>query len=416
MGLGDRDLLDDGGGKVSVASVSCSICLDLVTDNGDRSWAKLQCGHKFHLDCIGSAFNVKGAMQCPNCRKIEKGQWLYANGSRPVPEFSMDDWAHEDDLYDFGYSEMTFGVHWCPFNGVTRLASSFDEGEFSPSTYPDLIAHHAIFGGEHVPVSSTSHPCPYVAYFGPIHPSSSASSVSVSDGSNFNTHWSGPSVPSEVSNSYAFPSVDAHYHSWYQSSPFATTNRVNAAEQSMPPMTQRPTRNNSDITRPGIHPFILGHSSSGRAPSSVTSSVLPRYPGTASRPHDRSLQPHFQQSTVNPTARSTGLSSRRRSSNLRGLAQVIPAAAASPDQPSGFHFISSGGTTGRAFQEPENPLHEHYTAWDWDHQPSSYPINQVIDRDPIWGPIQPPPVTDTGIRLGSLRQRHGADRAPSQNR
>lgn len=45
-------------------------------------------------------------MQCPNCRKIEKGQWLYANGSRPLPEFSMDDWAHDEDIYDLSYSEM----------------------------------------------------------------------------------------------------------------------------------------------------------------------------------------------------------------------------------------------------------------------------------------------------------------------
>ncbi|KAJ9557085.1 hypothetical protein OSB04_011699 [Centaurea solstitialis] len=44
-------------------------------------------------------------MQCPNCRKIEKGQWLYANGCRPYPEFSMDDWAHDEDLYDLSYSE-----------------------------------------------------------------------------------------------------------------------------------------------------------------------------------------------------------------------------------------------------------------------------------------------------------------------
>ncbi|KAL0357297.1 UNVERIFIED_CONTAM: E3 ubiquitin-protein ligase RFI2 [Sesamum calycinum] len=113
MGLGAADLLDDGdgggGGKASAAAaaaVSCSICLDVVMDSGDRSWAKLQCGHQFHLDCIGSAFNIKGAMQCPNCRKIEKGQWLYANGSRPLPEFSMDDWAHDEDLYDLSYSEM----------------------------------------------------------------------------------------------------------------------------------------------------------------------------------------------------------------------------------------------------------------------------------------------------------------------
>lgn len=53
MGLRDADLLDDGdgggGGKASAAAVPCSICLDAVTDEGDRSWAKLQCGHQFHL-------------------------------------------------------------------------------------------------------------------------------------------------------------------------------------------------------------------------------------------------------------------------------------------------------------------------------------------------------------------------------
>jgi hypothetical protein len=46
-------------------------------------------------------------MQCPNCRKVEKGQWLYANGFTPsFPEFSMDDWNHDEDPYDPSYSEM----------------------------------------------------------------------------------------------------------------------------------------------------------------------------------------------------------------------------------------------------------------------------------------------------------------------
>ncbi|CAK9157752.1 unnamed protein product [Ilex paraguariensis] len=45
-------------------------------------------------------------LKCPNCRKIEKGQWLYGNGCRPLPEFNMDDWAHDDDLYGLSYSEM----------------------------------------------------------------------------------------------------------------------------------------------------------------------------------------------------------------------------------------------------------------------------------------------------------------------
>lgn len=46
-------------------------------------------------------------MQCPNCRKVEKGQWLYANGCRTYPEFSVEDWVHEEDIYDIGaYSEL----------------------------------------------------------------------------------------------------------------------------------------------------------------------------------------------------------------------------------------------------------------------------------------------------------------------
>ncbi|XP_057960694.1 uncharacterized protein LOC131152828 isoform X2 [Malania oleifera] len=130
-GDGAGDLLDDGDGgggdkAFAASTVSCSICLESVTDNGDRSWAKLQCGHQFHLDCIGSAFNIKGTMQCPNCRKIERGRWLYANSCRPFSEFSLDDWAHDEDLYDLSYSEMSFGVHWCPFSGLTRLPPSFD--------------------------------------------------------------------------------------------------------------------------------------------------------------------------------------------------------------------------------------------------------------------------------------------------
>jgi hypothetical protein len=49
-------------------------------------------------------------MQCPNCRKIEKGQWLYANGCRSFPELSVEDWNHDEDLYDLTYSEMVIIV------------------------------------------------------------------------------------------------------------------------------------------------------------------------------------------------------------------------------------------------------------------------------------------------------------------
>ncbi|XP_073150826.1 E3 ubiquitin-protein ligase IPI1-like [Henckelia pumila] len=417
MGLGDLGILDDGDeggggeGKVVAAAVSCSICLEAVMDNGDRSWAKLQCGHQFHLDCIGSAFNIKGAMQCPNCRKIEKGQWLYANGSRPISDFNMDDWAHDDDLYDLSYSEMSFGVHWCPFSGLTRLPTSFDEGEFSSSAYHDLLGHHAIFA-DHTPVPSSAHPCPYIAYFGPIHPSS-ASNGSVSDGSSFNNHWSGPSVPSEVPSSYAFPSMDNHYQSWDHFSPFGASSRIGAADQpSIPSVNQRAARHTSDVPRPGmLHPFVVGHSSASRAPSSVTSSMLPPYAGVVARNRDRapSLQAYFQQSNSNPAAR-TPLG-RRSGSNRGGLAQVAPMNSSS-DQSSGFYFFSSSSSGRTSFQEPESTQHqERFRPWEREHQ-LPFPLNP-IDRDSIWGPFHPPAGgSETGIRSNGFRQRYGSERMP----
>jgi len=57
MGLGNEEEDDNNHnhnkvvdeGSKSLGSVSCSICLEVVTDNGDRSFAKLLCGHQFHL-------------------------------------------------------------------------------------------------------------------------------------------------------------------------------------------------------------------------------------------------------------------------------------------------------------------------------------------------------------------------------
>lgn len=122
----------------------------------------------------------------------------------------------------------------------------------------DLLGHHAVFA-EHAPVSSATHPCPYIAYFGPIHPSSSTSSGNVSDASSFSNHWSGMSAPSEVPNSYGFPSMDAHYHNWDHSSHFAASNRIGSTDQPPIPSLPQRTARNSDIPRPGMHPFLVGH-------------------------------------------------------------------------------------------------------------------------------------------------------------
>ncbi|CAA6654293.1 unnamed protein product [Spirodela intermedia] len=164
------DVAGGDGALASPSLVPCSICLEAVKDDGERSTAKLLCGHQFHLDCVGSAFNAKGVMQCPNCRKIEKGNWLYANGCFSFREVSVDDWSYDEDLYDLNYSEMPYGVHWCPFTRLTRVPSSFEEGE-SPSISYHSLDGHAVFVH---PAPSLGHPCPYVARLHPLQSSSSS--------------------------------------------------------------------------------------------------------------------------------------------------------------------------------------------------------------------------------------------------
>ncbi|XP_021772863.1 E3 ubiquitin-protein ligase RFI2-like [Chenopodium quinoa] len=413
MGLDESDTIADadGGGKsLSSSNVSCSICLEPVTDNGDRSWAKLQCGHEFHLDCIGSAFNIKGSMQCPNCRKIEKGQWLFSNGCRSFTDM-MDDWPHDEDLYDLNYSEM-FGLQWCPLPAFSRIPS-FEEGEFPSTPYHDFLGQQAVYA-EHTAVSSSTHQCPYVAYYGPIHSSSSNSVGSVSDGSNFNNRWGGPSGPSEMPTSYAFAAMDPHYHGWEQQSlSFSSNgNRLGASDQpSAPSLTSRSSRVNSDLSRSGsfVHPFVVSHSSGSRVGSSVTSSMIPPYPGSAARARDRvqALQAYFQPPSSSPPMRAPIMSNTRRSSGHRGLSQGAPIPSSS-DQTNGGFFVYPSSTSTRSFPEVENPISSRFHGWERDHL-GSFPLTQG-DRDSNWLPHQ--------VVGGSsnFRQRHGSERTPSQNR
>ncbi|CAD6231393.1 unnamed protein product [Miscanthus lutarioriparius] len=202
-GAGEEEQLGQGGGgegegeggeEKAAAVMSCSICLDtVVAGSEERSTARLQCGHEFHLDCIGSAFNAKGIMQCPNCRTVENGNWLYANGSRSSQDVNNDEWGY-DDLYDHGHSELaTFvplRIQWCPI-GRLELPSLFEEVESSaPATFNDFTGQ---FNTEPmVPVPATPHPGPYLAYFQPaLPPASSSSHVAerTTDGAAYNDHW-----------------------------------------------------------------------------------------------------------------------------------------------------------------------------------------------------------------------------------
>eukprot|EP00262_Sarcandra_glabra_P006415 TRINITY_DN1869_c0_g1_i1.p1 TRINITY_DN1869_c0_g1~~TRINITY_DN1869_c0_g1_i1.p1 ORF type:complete len:442 (-),score=51.82 TRINITY_DN1869_c0_g1_i1:276-1601(-) len=422
MGLGEKDRLEDkvdGGGGFSfvTSSVSCSICLESVTDNGDRSWAKLQCGHEFHLDCIGSAFNAKGMMQCPNCRKIEKGRWLYANGYRSLPEFSMDDWTHEEDLYDLRYSEMPFGVHWCPFSALTRLPSSFEEGESPSTAYHDLFAQHAIFA-EHTPASPTTHTCPYFAYFQPLQPSSSSNSAESVDGPTFNHHWGGSSGPSDISTSHTFPGADPHYHSWEpHSPPFSPTNsRINGVDQaSISSTSLRSSRADTDgLSRAGsfVHPFLLSHGSNSRAGSSVISSMAPPSYLPNSRAHNRIQSLHaYHQQTNSPAVRTHMFSGGvRRSNGPRGLPPLGPSP---PSDHSGFYmYPPPSGSSARNLQDAENPSGNRFYAWERDRF-APFPLVPVDRESSWWGAFAGG--SDSGGRP-NIWHRHGSERTSSQVR
>lgn len=127
--------------NVSATFATCSVCLEAVVVDGDRATAKLRCAHQFHLDCIGSAFNVKGAMQCPNCRHVEDGQWLYASALRTPEDFAFEDYVIDDD-FDFSVdlSAVLSAVEDTPFSGGPLL-------EISPFTgRPELETYNSHWG------------------------------------------------------------------------------------------------------------------------------------------------------------------------------------------------------------------------------------------------------------------------------
>ncbi|GMP87665.1 hypothetical protein CsSME_00039944 [Camellia sinensis var. sinensis] len=331
--LGSEDNDPNGDNKSSSSfdlpsSVACSICLDLVTDNGDRSRAKLQCGHEFHLDCIGSAFNMKGAMQCPNCRKVERGRWLYASGSAcSFPEFSMDEWIPDEDPYELSYSEMPLSVHWCPFSGLARVHSSFE----------------------------------------PLPPASS--NTNESEDPNFNHHWNGISGHNEIFTAHGFPVIDVQYQTWgHHSHPFSTSSaHSNSTDQaSVPPPTLRSSRGEYDaMTRSGsfAHPFPYGHGNN--------------------RPHERiqtSHAIHHQQHLSNPTGiPSPAIPGVRRFNGPRGLPPLVPPTSQSDHTGGFFIFPPPPGSSGQNLHEAENSLLNRIHVWERDRS-SHLPVNS-FDRD-----------------------------------
>ncbi|XP_022757984.1 E3 ubiquitin-protein ligase RFI2-like [Durio zibethinus] len=403
----DHQLMNGHDGNAAVppsSEVSCSICLDLVSHAGGRSRAKLQCGHEFHLDCIGSAFNVKGAMQCPNCRKVEKGGWLYANGStRSLPELSMEDWYLDDDYYDPVYSEMPFRAQWCPFGEFTRIGSSSEEVESPSSTYHEIYGHHAIFA-EHAAASSVAHS--YVAYVGAIPPTTLRSSDSVDD-PNFNHHWNILSAHNEIFIPHALPTISIQYHNWGRHSPnfSVSDSHISGTDPaSIPAAALRSSNVELDaLTRPRSfpQPFPFEHGSSSRGGSSFVSSVFPRHPGSVVHTPDRiqaSLafyrqQQHFNRLGV-PAPVIPGL---RR--GLAPVAQAVPQL----DQSGGF-YVFPPGSSGQNLHEAENLYPNNFSALEGE-RISHFP---TVSRETGWGSYHPTSSSDSGNRSRSFLHNYFA--------
>lgn len=139
------------------------------------------------------------------------------------------------------------------------------------------------------------------------------------------------------------------------------------------------------------------YSSAARAGSSVTSSMIPPYPGSVARARDRvqALQAYFQQPTNSPPMRTPPLvsSTRRPTPAHRGLTQLGPVAPLPDHHTNGFYFFPSGSSTTRNFSEPRPMEREHL--------PSFPP-----------GPVHQPGggSSDTNIRPTGFRPRHGSER------
>lgn len=77
MDGGDDDDDDGGGVEPPSSGVACSICLDLVSDSGGRSRAKLHCGHEFHLGMLINFFFFFFVWLLVNLILIYLGYWVF---------------------------------------------------------------------------------------------------------------------------------------------------------------------------------------------------------------------------------------------------------------------------------------------------------------------------------------------------
>ncbi|MCO5574862.1 hypothetical protein L7F22_028655 [Adiantum nelumboides] len=120
-------------------------------------------------DCIGSAFNAKGSMQCPNCRRVENGQWLYANGVRQYEDSSFENIIIEEEYDLFAgapefllqHEYLVGHIQWSPYqSSYAQVSLSVGDADNHLSAYPDLVVD--VMVGENLESSELLPPCPLV--------------------------------------------------------------------------------------------------------------------------------------------------------------------------------------------------------------------------------------------------------------
>ncbi|KAJ1283806.1 hypothetical protein BS78_03G154900 [Paspalum vaginatum] len=387
-GTGDDEQVGEGGGgdggedKTAVA-VSCSICLDMVVAGGeDRSTARLQCGHEFHLDCIGSAFNAKGIMQCPNCRNIEMGNWLYANGSRSSQDVNNDEWGYDEDLYDIGHSEVaTFvplRIQWCPI-GRLELPSSFEEAESSaPVAFNDFMGQHNFNSEAMVSVPATPHPGPYLAYFQPVPPpalSSSHVAERTMDGTAYHDHWNPLAGPSDGRPVHTVHPIDFHHGPWVP----------------MPHSYSQPNNNNGVAEQPGIP--VGGVRVAGVNSDSQHQGSLPSFYGNGSiRPRIPTvppMAPQFIRAHGNINDQFQQSSSLFAGSQQSGGMRPLGAGGAVPP-PENTFCLFPPASSGPSTMETEDVRGNQLYAWERDRL-TPHPLMSMNNEGTWWSSSQQQP-------------------------
>ncbi|XVE73319.1 hypothetical protein DITRI_Ditri11bG0108100 [Diplodiscus trichospermus] len=269
----------------------------------------------------------------------------------------------------------------------------------------EIHGHHAIFA-EHAAASSVAHS--YVAYVGPLPPTTLRSNDSVDD-PNFNRHWNILSGQNEIFIPHVFPTISVQYHSWGNQSPNFSVSDSSISNTDPASVPAAALRSNGELdaltrSRSFPHPSPFEHGSSSRGGSSFPSSVFPHHPGNGAHTHDRieaSLAYHRQQHRFNQQRfNRPGVPAPIVPGVRRGLAPVAHTVP-QPDPSGGFYIYPPSGSSGQNPHEAESLSPNNHTAPEREHL-SHFP---TVTRVSGWGSYHPTSSSDSGNRYRSFIYR-----------